>query len=100
MSSCETNPFPNAGTPYRYFNQPVELVPGWSAGDAQALVHGENGGLIWKTVKCLDVVTCVKLQGAELIIERRNITVLSEDDPVAECDNIPTIACPIPSPSP
>jgi hypothetical protein len=74
---------------YRFFNQPIEQIPNFKPNEPQILVHRPNGGLQWATIdKCLNVVTCMKLEASQLKVERRSIVVLKDfeipDD--AECD--------------
>lgn len=74
---------------YRYFNQPIEQIPGWKEDKPQILIHRPNCGLQWNTIdQCLDVVTCLKLEDDKLKVERRNIVIIKdfeiEDD--EECD--------------
>ena len=37
---------------YRYFNQPIEQIPGWKTEDYQFLVHSPNCGLQWISIEC------------------------------------------------
>ena len=39
---------------YRYFNQPIEQIPGWKSGDYQFLVHSPNCGLQWLSIECTE----------------------------------------------
>jgi hypothetical protein len=80
---------PEDNRKYRFFNQPIELIPGHNDGVPQILVHRPNGGLQWVTIdQCLKVVTCMKLEASQLKVERRSIVVLKDfeipDD--TECD--------------
>lgn len=95
-TTCSPDPFTPVGEkPYRYFNQPIEQIPGWDKNQPQVLVHSINNGLMWKSVECLDIVTCIKLENNELKIERRNITILADKEPEPSvCPNIPTTDCP------
>lgn len=38
---------------YRYFNQPIELIPGWDASKDQGLIHAKDSGLMW-----IDMIEC------------------------------------------
>ena len=66
LKEC-TDPFPE--TPltdkYRYFNQPIEQIPGYEEGKTQMLFHKE-GALVWQSIPetCVEVVKCVKLEAA------------------------------------
>jgi len=97
----DIDPFPPTGRPpYRYFNQPIELIPGWDADSDQVLVHRPSSGLQWVTInQCLPVVTCVKLESDQLIAERKNILIF-KDLAIDNCV-IDVVECsPSPSPSP
>jgi hypothetical protein len=52
---------PEGSGNYRYFNQPIEQIPGWDANEPQILFHGKNAGLVWVNIECIPVVTCVEL---------------------------------------
>jgi hypothetical protein len=58
-------------------------------------VHRPNWGLQWATLdQCLDVVTCLKLESEELVIERRKIVVIKDFDPETDdCPNIEITDC-------
>lgn len=64
MTKCEDK-FPDMSSlsssgNYRYFNQPIEQVPGWDVAKAQILFHGENRGLYWQTIPdCVNVLECL-----------------------------------------
>lgn len=80
---------------YRYFNQPIEQIPNWQSSVGQILVHHDNGGLMWKNTECLDVVTCIKLSSSGLVIERKNVMIITMfDDVTTPCDTITTTECP------
>jgi hypothetical protein len=84
--------FPSSSSPpYRYFNQPVEQVPKWDAGQNQILIHSKNSGLQWSTVQCLPVTTCVKIEANQLIAERRKIVTIADFDTI-DC-TVPTTDC-------
>ena len=101
MADCSSNtadifPVPADDGKYRYFNQPIEQIPGHNDNVPQILVHRPNGGLQWATIdKCLNVVTCIRLEETELKIERRSIVVLKDFDvaDTDDCPNIEVIAC-------
>lgn len=78
---------------FRYFNQPIEQIPGWAAGVSQILVHPNDGGLMWKNVECMDVITCIRLEPSGLKIECRNIMAISIN-PSSGCQDIPATSCP------
>jgi hypothetical protein len=74
---------------YRYFNQPIEQIPGYEEGKPQILVHRPNCGLQWVSLdQCLPVVTCLELESDKLKVQRRSLVVIKdfeiEDD--EECD--------------
>jgi len=79
---------------YRFFNQPIEQIPNFKPNEPQILVHRPNGGLQWATIdKCLNVVTCIRLEETELKIERRSIVVLKDFEAIDDCPNIELTAC-------
>lgn len=93
--------FPAIPLNYRYFNQPIEQIPGWDATKSQILFHGANKGLFWQTApECIDVVTCIKLTPAGLEIERAKVSVIKVFEPDTLCPDIPATDCPSPSSSP
>ena len=148
LKECN-DPFPNmpAGNNYRYFNQPIEMIPGWDNNKSQILFHGKDKGLYWETVpecidiaKCatlkestetpgtyqiiadkqrirplqdlgqieeegdkycadfptekIDIVTCIKIEGSNLVIERREVVILKNIGPAkTTCENIPLTDC-------
>lgn len=105
MGSCTNQndifspPESGAQDKYRYFNQPIEQIPGWESDKPQFLVHRPNCGLQWISVsECLDVVTCIKLEGGYLKADLRNIVVLKDFD-AQEPDSckIETTDCPAPA---
>jgi hypothetical protein len=74
---------------YRYFNQPIEQIPGYNPILPQILAHRPNCGLQWISIDmCLPVVTCLELQSDKLKVKRRSIVVIKdfkiEDD--TDCD--------------
>lgn len=89
-TGCIVENFPD--TPYanyRYFNQPIEQIPGWDSSKPQILFHAKDAGLIWVGIQCLPVVTCVQISGVsspedplacncELSITRHNIYILKD----------------------
>lgn len=92
-SGCEITDFPTmpeGSGNYRYFNQPIEQIPGWNANKPQILFHGKNAGLVWSDIQCLPVVTCVQITGVsspaedptacncELSITRHNLYILKD----------------------
>ena len=63
MSTCEDT-FPPSGSEtnaaIRYFNLPIEQIPGFSAEDAQILFRSPNSGLVWLSIPatgCIDVMS-------------------------------------------
>jgi len=80
---------------YRYFNQPIEQIPGYKEEKPQILVHRPNCGLQWVSLdQCLPVVTCLKLESEELVIERRSIVVIKDFEANdEECENIEVTEC-------
>ena len=149
LKEC-SDAFPDIGQDvkkYRYFNQPIEQIPGWNPSKSQILFHGANGGLYWETItddcvevtKCvkvetdspgsddfkikaektrirplqnlgdldepvvcgdfpteaIDVVTCIKLEGESLVIERTKALIIKNmGTPETICENIPLTVCP------
>lgn len=92
MATCE-DPFdPEPSKKYRYFNQPIEQIPGWKEGDYQVLVHSKNCGLQWHTVQCLDVMVCIKKEGKNIVAERRNVAVFKEQEE-KESSGCPPVEC-------
>lgn len=88
-SGCTVENFPD--TPYqnyRYFNQPIEQIPGWDADEPQILFHGKNAGLVWVNIECVPVVTCAEISpsgtpssgecNCELTLTRHNLYVLKD----------------------
>lgn len=100
-SPCPSNIFPQTSPNYRYFNQSIELIPGWDPLKDQVLVHAKDSGLVWVEVVCLPVVTCIKLDvlSGKLIAERRNISIITDFDEIS-CNINVTECLPSPSPSP
>jgi hypothetical protein len=63
MSTCEDT-FPPSGSEtnaaIRYFNLPIEQIPGFSAEDAQISFRSPNSGLVWLSIPatgCIDVMS-------------------------------------------
>ena len=76
---CPSGVFPQIFPNYRYFNQPIELVPAWDQDKNQVIGHAKNSGLQWVGVdQCMPVVTCLTLGSGELIAERRKIPIFAE----------------------
>ena len=85
---------------YRFFNQPIEQIPGWVADKVQVLVHKGNQGLIWQNVYCEEVVTCISLDSntKTLKIDRKKIVAINtleatEFTGAAACPGISTTTC-------
>lgn len=67
-NTCEIIDFPEisgSSSPYRYFNQPIEQIPGWNKDEPQILFHGKNHGLVWVNIQCVPVVTCATIGPAQ-----------------------------------
>lgn len=67
---------------YRYFNQPVEQIPGYDKEKAQILFH-QKGALVWQDIaECVEVVKCVKLEtegeANSLVMEQQRIRPLQD----------------------
>ena len=98
MASCEDK-FPDMGSSsgnYRYFNQPIEQVPGWEKDKAQILFHGENKGLFWQTIpECVNLLECLNIvpSGGGYAIEAQEKIIR----PLQILDPPPTPSCLIPS---
>lgn len=76
---CPSGAFPQISPNYRYFNQPIELVPGWDQLQNQLVGHAKNSGLQWIGInQCIPVTTCLKLEPGALIAERRKIPIFTE----------------------
>jgi hypothetical protein len=76
---CPSGIFPQIFPNYRYFNQPIELVPGWDQERNQVVGHAKNSGLQWIGIdQCMPVVTCLTLEPVGLIAERKTIPIFSE----------------------
>jgi hypothetical protein len=90
MSKCEDAFDDSPEKKYRYFNQPIEQIPGWKRDDYQVLVHSPDCGLQWHTVQCLDVMTCITKDGNNLNPETTRIVVFKEQSPEDDC---PPIEC-------
>lgn len=93
-SPCPSVIFPQTFPNYRYFNQPIELIPGWDQSKDQVLVHAKDSGLIWVEIVCLPVVTCIRLDAlnGKLVAERRNVSIIKDFDEIS-C-TIPVTGCP------
>lgn len=81
---------------YRFFNLPIDQIPGYKEDKPQILVHRPNCGLQWFSLdKCLPVVTCLDLQSDKLKVERRSLVVIKDFtiDDDTECD-IEVTECP------
>jgi len=88
-----------ASVPYRYFNQPIEQIPGWIKNNSQILSHRKDSGLQWLGLnQCLQVGTCITLGSSELILERKNIPILVDDISGEDCIVLGTEECETPSP--
>lgn len=90
-------PDPNPQQKYRFFNQPIDQIPNYKEAEPQILVHRPNCGLQWFTLeKCLDVLTCVKLETesdeSELKLERKKIIVIKDFDAEEEPGDCPNIS--------
>jgi len=98
MSDC-SDTFP-PGTPsdpnqfLRYFNQPIEQIPGFDKSQPQILCHGGNAGLVWLTIatgsdSCIDVMSRLDTEGSLKIIVKkiRPLQILDDPNPidVTEC---------------
>lgn len=92
MAKCEDAFDTKPEKKYRYFNQPIEQIPGWKEGEYQALVHSDGCGLQWHTVQCLDVMVCIKKEGNNIVAERKNLVVFKEQDE-KESSSCPAVEC-------
>lgn len=97
MSDCPENKEDIVAKPsdnYRYFNQPIEQIPGWEPDNVQILLHAAGCGLKWHTVECLDVVTCIKLGSSELTVDQRKAVIIKDlEVTTPTCSGIPTTEC-------
>lgn len=83
---------------YRFFNQPIEQIPGYKEDQPQILVHRPNCGLQWFTLDlCLPVITCLKLESDKLKMERRRVVIIKDFDIEndTECSDIDVTDCPV-----
>lgn len=104
-NTCEniSNIIPDDGERYRYFNQPLEQIPGFAGDKPQILAHAPNGGLRWFTVdQCTPVVTCLVFEDndgeEQLKIERNNIVTIKDlgvSDPDENCPSITLETAPV-----
>lgn len=74
---------------FRFFNQPIEQIPGFDEAKPQLLAHRPNYGLQWVTVdQCLPVVTCLDLEDDKIKVQRKALIIIKDfemgDD--TECD--------------
>jgi len=79
-TTCSSQIFQQTSPHHRYFNLPIEQIPGWDSTKDQILVHGDDAGLYWANLECLSVVTCIKLESNTLIAERKNIVIVKAFD--------------------
>jgi len=90
-------PDPEPKEKYRFFNQPIDQIPGYKESEPQILVHRQNCGLQWFTLdQCLPVVTCIKLESEELVIERKKVIVIKDfdiEESETDCPNIEVTEC-------
>jgi hypothetical protein len=89
LNTIFPTPNPDGDKKYRFFNQPIEQIPGYVSDKPQILVHRPNSGLQWFTLdQCLPVVTCLDLQSDKLRVERRSVVILKdfEIENDTECD--------------
>lgn len=88
---------------YRFFNQPIEQIPGFDINKPQILAHPPGCGLVWITVdQCMDIVTCLSLESDRLKVTRNNVVVIKDFGELTndtQCDVL-TVSCVVPSPSP
>jgi hypothetical protein len=103
LTECSSD-FPTApADKYRYFNQPLEQIPGFVDGEVQVLFN-HKGALVWQTIpKCVEVLKCVKLEavdgGQSLTMQQQIIRPLQdlgeltgEGGSASACQKIPTEA--------
>ena len=89
---------------YRFFNQPIEQIPGWDEASSQLLVHSkkdnsQGGGLQWVTLSsCLTVVTGLSLGSSGIEVKRKKIVVLKDFE--ASDENLEGTSCDEPPPTP
>jgi hypothetical protein len=78
---------------YRFFNQPIEQIPGYEEASPQILVHSKNCGLQWHTVECISLVKCIRLESTELKIESRKVAIIRDIEDSTDCSGIPLAEC-------
>lgn len=66
----------------RFFNEPIEQVPGYRWDQFQILIHGCKNGLRWWTPVCVEPVICVcSGEGGSIEIIRQKMYVISDKAP-------------------
>lgn len=100
---CNNNFIVGGPNAWFYFNQPITQIDGYDPAVPQVLMHGGNTGLVWKTVECASVVSCIALDSntGQLTIYQKQLTIIHDAGMSYECPNIPLVVCdPPPPPSP
>jgi len=71
-----------------YFNQPINQIPGFSENKAQILSHGPDGGLVWHTVKCVNLAKVECSENDKMHIKNMKIAVIADmGSDTSECDD-------------
>jgi hypothetical protein len=92
MSTCEDTFPPSGSDPsaaLRYFNMPIEQIPGFKAEDPQLLFRSPNSGLVWLSIPqtgCIDVMSKLNLDEPETpkieMKKIRPLQLLDDPDPI------------------
>lgn len=75
----------------RFFNEPIEQIPGYRWGEFQILIHGCKNGLRWWSPVCVEPVMCV-CTGEQMIKQKMYVIAdAPHGDPVefSNCDTAP-----------
>lgn len=88
---------------YRYFNMPIEQIPGYSVTDPQVLCHsaaseGDKPGLFWTSLICEELGYKISIKGTaeednlRLVLEKKAIPVFKVF-PSTNVSEIPITMC-------
>lgn len=66
----------------RFFNEPIEQIPGYRWNEFQILIHGCKNGLRWWSPVCVEPIICVCTgTSGELKTSRQKMYVISDATP-------------------
>lgn len=84
----------NEQNKYRYFNQPIEQIPGFNSSQPQVLCHSPEPyvGLFWASLECYSPVDCIDLQKTSLVATKKSIGVFKIFDSNDVC-SVPLAYC-------